>query len=188
MGNLSTDPSVSQILAEIDSVTQDTQESFGRLNARQLNWKPGEDQWSIAQCIDHLMTTNSHYFPVVDQVMRGEYRATVWQRLPLLPAIFGKMMLKALSSTQKFSAPKGFQPSQSEIDECIIERFVEHQSRLSEMIDSSRDKQLDRIIIASPVTGMITYTLLNAYRILALHERRHYLQARRVLEHQGFPR
>lgn len=189
MDKPSTHLSVSEILAEIASVTRDVAATFGHLDTQQLNWKPDEGQWSIAQCLDHLITTNSHYFPMVEQVVNGEYRATYWQRVPVIPGFFGRMMLNALKpdSTQTFSAPKGFQPSQSDIDEGIISRFSEHQRRLGEMIDSSKDKQLDKIIIASPVTGIITYSLLNAYRILAIHERRHFRQAKRVLQHQGFP-
>jgi hypothetical protein len=45
----------------------------------------------------------------------------------------------------------------------------------------------EKIIIYSPVTKVVTYSLLDAYRIIAAHERRHFEQARRVMEMPGFP-
>jgi len=190
MVNKATDLSIPDILAEIESVRRDARQSFDQLHAIQLNWKPDPDQWSIAQCLDHLMTTNSFYFPVVERIASEGYKPSFWQRMPLLPGFFGRLMLKALdpSSSQKFSAPIGFQPSQSSIDRTVVERFDNHQLKLREMIESCRDRELDRITISSPVTGVITYSLLNAFRILALHERRHLKQAQRVLQHQGFPK
>lgn len=185
----STSMSVQEILAEIESVRREAGEAFGQLHSIQLNWKPDQSQWSVAQCLDHLITTNTFYFPIVDQIRTGAYRPTIWQRMPLIPGIFGRLMLKALnpSSTQKFSAPKGFQPAQSTIDQGIVGRFNEHQLRLVDLIESSKDRDLEKIIISSPVTDVITYSLLDAFRILALHERRHLKQAQRVLHHQGFP-
>lgn len=190
MENKATNLSIPDILTEIESVRRDARQDFEQLHAIQLNWKPDPDQWSIAQCLDHLMTTNSFYFPIVERIGSEGYRPSLWQRLPLLPGFFGRLMLKALdpSSPQKFTAPKGFQPSQSSIDRAIVENFDNHQQKLRGMIESCRDWELDRIIISSPVTGVITYSLLNAFRILALHERRHLKQAQRVLQHQGFPK
>jgi hypothetical protein len=46
---------------------------------------------------------------------------------------------------------------------------------------------LGRIIISSPVTPVVTYSLLDAYRVIAVHEARHFQQAKRVTEESGFP-
>jgi len=47
---------------------------------------------------------------------------------------------------------------------------------------------LQRIKNSSPVSRIITYSLLDAYTIIVVHEKRHFLQARRVLDSSGFPR
>ena len=41
--------------------------------------------------------------------------------------------------------------------------------------------------VTSPVSGVATYSLLDAYRIVVAHERKHFEQARRVTQKEGFP-
>jgi len=47
---------------------------------------------------------------------------------------------------------------------------------------------LRKVIITSPVASFATYSLLDAYKILVAHERRHMTQAKRVMETDGFPK
>ena len=46
---------------------------------------------------------------------------------------------------------------------------------------------LDRLTITSPVLAVMTYSLMDAYRIIVVHEQNHFVQARRVLESAGVP-
>ncbi|MGH9844290.1 MAG: DinB family protein, partial [Blastocatellia bacterium] len=48
---------LSGLISEANAITDETLAGFGGLTAQQLNWKPGADQWSVAQCFDHLVTT-----------------------------------------------------------------------------------------------------------------------------------
>jgi hypothetical protein len=42
--------------------------------------------------------------------------------------------------------------------------------------------------MVSPFVPQITYSVVNGYRLMAAHQRRHFEQARRVAEHAEFPR
>ena len=42
--------------------------------------------------------------------------------------------------------------------------------------------------VTSPVSPVATYSLLDAYRIVVAHERKHFEQARRVTQAEGFPK
>jgi len=57
--------SLSEMLVETEAVAADAQRAFGHLNAQQLNWKPGADSWSVAQCLEHLLTANYAMFPAI---------------------------------------------------------------------------------------------------------------------------
>ena len=180
--------SLSQVMAELDAVAADARKVFGALEAHQLNWKPSAEQWSVGQCFDHLIVTNSEYFPVFDEIARGEKRTTLRQRLPVWPGFCGRFLINALSSTkQKFKAPPKFQPTLSAVDAGIINRFVAHQAEVAAKLASFERVAADKIIIYSPVTKLMTYSLLDACRLIAAHERRHFAQAQRVLETTGFP-
>ncbi len=49
----------------MESVTVQVRTEYGHLSAEQLNWTPAEGRWSIAQCLDHLITINRLYFPLL---------------------------------------------------------------------------------------------------------------------------
>jgi hypothetical protein len=59
---------LSGLICGAKAITDETRARFGRLSAQQLNWKPGADQWSVAQCFDHLVVTSGAYFPILDKV------------------------------------------------------------------------------------------------------------------------
>src|SRR5262249_52870742 len=121
---------LSQIFDEGEAIAGDARTLFGHLNSQQLNWRPAADSWSVAQCLDHLITINREYYPVFDRILNGQYKKTLLHRLPFLPAVFGRMMVKVLSpnSNQKLKAPGVTKPSSSSIGSQIVERFVSQQS------------------------------------------------------------
>ena len=46
---------------------------------------------------------------------------------------------------------------------------------------------LEKIVVTSPAAAAITYSLMDAYRIIVVHEQRHFQQAKRVIQESGFP-
>jgi Na+-translocating ferredoxin:NAD+ oxidoreductase RnfD subunit len=85
------------LVTEMTSIADNAQLTFGNLTAAQLNWKPSTDVWSIGQCFDHLITTNKAYIPIIEQVLTGKKQSTLWEKTPLLPNLFGKLLIKYLS-------------------------------------------------------------------------------------------
>jgi hypothetical protein len=180
---------LTELINAANAIKGETLASFGNLIHRQLNWKPEADRWSVAQCFDHLVTSNAAYFPIFEKVLSGEKDNSFWESLPWLPGFWGKMLIKYLTpeSTRKLKAPKIFHPSSSQIDEAVINRFVEQQDQTISYMKDTKHIDLEKIKITSPVTKLITYRLMDAYRIIITHEKRHFLQALRVSEMDGFP-
>jgi len=176
------------LLTAVNDIAAEAKSTFGRLTPTQLNWKPSAERWSVAQCFDHLITTNKGYFPAIDGVLAGN-NATFWERMPLLPRLGGKMLIKVVDpkSTRKFKAPKKFQPTQSDVRASVIDDFVDQQQRVIEKMKATEHLDLEKIVITSPVTAVMTYSLMDAYRIIVVHEQRHFQQAQRVTEEVAFP-
>ena len=42
-------------------------------------------------------------------------------------------------------------------------------------------------VVTSPVLRFVTYSLMDAYRIIVVHEQNHFVQTTRVMESPGFP-
>jgi DinB family protein len=181
---------IPQIYSEIEAIAGDAKTLFGNLNPEQLNWKPDADSWSVAQCLEHLISSNRSYDPVFDRILKGEHRKSFLHRVPFLPAFFGRMLVKSMEpdSARKFKSPSASQPSSSSIDPQIVELFVANQRETLAKMRSMGDRNPAEIIVTSPFVGMVAYSLLDAFRLLVAHERRHFAQAQRVMEADGFPR
>src|SRR5689334_5373621 len=176
------------LIRDAAAIAADVRASFGGLSSAQLNWKPSAERWSVAQCFDHLLTSNKGYFPRIDGVIAG-IKPTFWQRMPVLPGLGAKLLIKSLDpkSTRKIKAPAKFQPAQSDISASVIDDFVDQQVKIVEKMKSTEHLDLEKIIITSPVAAAITYSMMDAYRVIVVHERRHFEQARRVTEEATFP-
>ena len=183
------DSDLSTVLAEGRVVADETKRVFGRLSARQVNWKPIEGEWSIGQCFDHLIISNRPYAPLIEAILEGRRRRRAWERMPLLPRFFARVLIKALrpDSGRGAKARPAFYPSSSHIAPGIIATFLEQQDQLLRLMEATRGIDLEGITITSPVSRFVTYSLMDAYRIIVVHEQNHFLQARRAMESPGFP-
>ena len=176
------------LITEANSVASEAKSRFGSLTASQLNWKPSADRWSVAQCFDHLLNAHKGYLPIFESVLAGK-KATLWEKMPVLPGLAGKLMIKTLdpASTRKLKAPKNFEPAQSEIRASVIDDFVAQQQQIIEKMKATEHLDPEKIVITSPALSVVTYSVLDAYRIIVVHEQRHFQQAKRVTEERGFP-
>src|SRR5690242_12194614 len=161
----------------VEAVTRDLQQTaenvgsaFGSLTTTQLNWKPAEKSWSIAQCLDHLMTSHSLYFPLFEKMASGEWKPSSWAKISPFSSFFGRFLVKGLDpSNQKKmkTTPKAY-PSSTEIDAGIVARYVEHQGKMVDAIRRVPDAIDPRTtIITSPLLAVVTYSLDDCYTILA---------------------
>jgi DinB superfamily len=184
-----TNGEIDGLVKELQTVAEDARKVFGGLSAAQLNWKPSAEQWSVGQCLDHLIVTNRCFFPDMERVASGKYRSSLWGRVSPLSGFFARFILKALDPEKgrKTKAPRVFEPSKSDVAADVIERFEAHQAELSTRMRATAGADLRGLKVTSPVSPVATYSLLDAYRIVVAHERKHFEQARRVTRAEGFP-
>jgi len=184
------DSDLPTVVAEASLIAEGTKRVFGGLSAEQVNWKPGAGEWSIGQCFDHLVISNRPYVQIFEEILAGQRRSRIWERMPLLPHLFGRLLIKALrpDSGRRVEARPAFYPSSNHIAPTIITSFLEQQQRLLSLMNASGSLDLDAITITSPVARFVTYSLMDACRIIVVHEQNHYVQATRLKESHGFPR
>lgn len=186
---MSTQLTLPQIFAEAEAIARDAQSTFGHLNAEQLNWKPSADQWSVAQCLDHLMASNREMTLAFDATIRGTKQTTFVQRLPFLPGFWAKLLVNAVqpNGKRKLKAPAKSTPSASAIDPQIVSKFVTQQQEVLSKMKAVQNSDPASVVITSPFASFVTYSVLDACRIIVAHERRHFAQAERVMATSGFP-
>ncbi len=168
---------------KIDSVTNGFKDKFGKLTAEQLNWKPNEQTWSIAQNMDHLIVINETYYPVIKSVRQGTYKLPFMGKIGFMVNFFGKFILNSVEPTRKKKI-KTFpiwEPIKSNIAPDILNRFEKHQEELKQLISGSKDLVEKEVIISSPANKNIVYKLGTAFDIIVTHEQRHLEQAKEIL-------
>ena len=180
---------VGGFVAELEPIAEEARRVFGRLTPAQLNWKPSAEQWSVGQCFDHLIVTNSTFFRDMERVAAGTYRGSLWGRVSPLSGFFGRYIIGALdpSKGKKIKAPLAFLPASSDVDAEVIERFAGNLSEVAARMRATEGVDLRRTVITSPAMALVTYSLFDVYRIFVAHARSHFEQARRVTRAEGFP-
>jgi DinB superfamily len=181
--------SLADVKTGLDDIARETQSIFGGLTARQLNWRPDATRWSVGQCFEHLLLANRLMFQAADGALNGTAPRTIWQRLPGLPGMFGRMLVRsqAPGNSRRFTASPRAQPATSAVAADIIRRFVEQDRDAVARVQALDQRIAARTIMTSPFIKVITYSVLDGWRLVFAHDRRHVEQARRVTLSPGFP-
>lgn len=181
--------SLAQVKSGLDEVVRETQAAFGGLEDRQLNWRPDAGQWSVGQCFEHLLTVNRLILQASTSALDVSRPRTIWERMPVLPGVLGRMLIRsqAPESARKYTAPSSARPAASDIAGDIIGRFMEHQRDSAAWLHSLGEQDAIRAIMTSPFIRVVTYSVMDGWRLMLAHDRRHFEQARRVLTSPGFP-
>ena len=178
-----TDLSLAEIPDAIHGIAEDAHATFGALDVRELNWKPEEAQWSIAQCFEHLITSNRLLVDAAKSAIANP-PGSVWQRLPMWPGMLGKLMVGSqgprVPSSRKYVANPIARPASS-VRADIIQRFVDQHREIEAWARTLHEQTARRAILISPFVKIITYSVLDGLRLLVAHDRRHFEQARRVM-------
>ena len=182
--------SLSEVRLGIAELIRDAEATFGPLDARQLNWRSDPSRWSVAQCFEHLLKMNALMRTAAEDALDTTKPSTVWQRLPFLPSLFGRMMVRSQSpeARRKYTAPAPGRPSSSDIPPDVVQRFIEQQRALGTRLQSADERKAADTIMASPFLKVICYSVLDGWRLVFAHGRRHVEQARRVTRESTFPK
>jgi len=181
--------SLAEVRTWLDGIAQETQAMFGGFDARQLNWRPDAARWSVAQCFEHLLTANRLVFQAAEAALNNARPRTLWQRLPVLPGVLGRMLIRsqAPGAARRFTAPSKAQPATSDIAADIIQRFVDQHRDAVAWAQALDERDAARAIMTSPFIRVVTYSVLDGLRLILAHDRRHFEQARRITLSPGFP-
>ena len=182
------DERIESIISEMKAVAQDARATFGTLSNSQLNWKPGEKSWSVAQCLDHLIKTNEQFYPEFAELATGNRKNSFLENYSPLTGWAGRFLIKAVTEdSKKAKAPSKAVVPPSDIDAGIVDKFAEHIADVNEKIEAVADVDRKKTVVTSPFLAVFTYSLDDAYTVLVEHSKRHIRQAKRVMAAEGFP-
>ncbi|MEO6590562.1 MAG: DinB family protein [Pyrinomonadaceae bacterium] len=181
---------MSEIISELQAISENAIKNFAELSGEQINWRPSETGWSVGQCFEHLIVTNKLYFPNIQKVIDGKHRNNFFSKIPFSVDLIAVLMKNTLKPDQKRKTKtfKMFEPAFSNVSETIIKDFTENNQKLIMMIKAAKGVDIHKVKIAEPLSIALNLRLSDAYDILLMHEKRHFRQAERVLQETIFPK
>lgn len=149
-----------------------------------MNIKPNPASWSVAQVLDHVIRTNASYFPVIEALHAGRYKAHWLSKVPGMPGFFGKALLKAMNDgrAKRHKTFPVWEPSVSAIPDDVLDRFLAHQQELGKVMQAAQPLLEAKVVISSPAKRFVVYSLADAFEIILAHEERHLLQVQEILD------
>ncbi len=195
---LSVNPQMSQTLSrtrsQVSSDLHDLSQGYAALytacSPEQLTWRPPEGSWSIAQCVDHVALSVSHYLvPIRKAIAKGGPNAADEDDLFVPGGWFAATFLKRIGPqvTSKFKAPPKLRPRLPNPEQALQELHNGHTEAVRLLRENSH-LDLNRIRFRNPFIPVLRFTVAAGFLVLAAHGKRHLLQARRVTESQAFPK
>jgi hypothetical protein len=176
---------LADIIQSLESTQSQLRRFTDKLPESKWNKKPRPNQWSAAECVEHLNLTSRAYIPLLRDAIakareaghsptrRYHQDALGW----FLSVIFaplrrlGKFKIGRVKTTPAF-VPK---PGRSRTE--ILSDFVRLQTELITLVRSADGLPIDEVKIVSPFGGRMRYSAYSALVIVSRHEHRHLEQA-----------
>ena len=176
-----------RLISELDAADQRARELAKRLTPLQLNWKPGQDAWSVGQCLEHLRATNEVYLPAIAASLSARPLLAVQD---ITPGWFGRWFIRNYiepsPESKRARAPKKIAPG-PQVDPDILDHFLTSNQAVRELVRRASDYDVNRIRFENPFVPVLRFTVGTGLEIVSRHQRRHLLQAERVKQAVGFP-
>lgn len=183
------DPAIARFASEMTTVEGEFARLVQPLTDAQVNWRPSDGRWSIAECMAHLVATARPYVGAIDRaVERGFARGLLGGR-EFHPGRIGRWLVAQMEPPprRKMAAPGKIVPQRFE-SVMTLRRDYEHAHRdLIAAVRRAEGLDLARVKFGSPIMPLLRQPLGTWLLFVAAHERRHLWQARQVRQEPGFP-
>jgi hypothetical protein len=175
------DSQLDQYRKEYDAIKQDATELTSGLTYAQFNWKPSPKEWSIEECLGHLVLTGNFMLKNLEPAVEAAKAAGIAGTGPFPLSGFDKFALKHTEPPikRKASAPKFLRPLHDQPITAVLPSFLHLQDQLMLWIERSEGLNAARIKVKTPIP-LLKFSLAGAFAQTASHERRHIQQAWRV--------
>ena len=185
-------PELQDLLRQIDAIKADAQALCAGLSESQFNWRPGEDRWSMAECLVHLNRSVSATLPAFDRAIEdGRAKGRVAKGGgPVRYGWFSRWMIGSMEPPPKrrmktfpvFAVPVGGTHAIGR----VLPEFVSMRDQLAERVRRADGLDLTGNRTVSPVTRLLRMPLGAYLQFVIAHDRRHLWQARQVRNAPGF--
>lgn len=169
-------------LLEITRENLNSAEQLKKQSIVSLNWKQASKSWSALECIEHLNRYGDFYIPeIISKIETSKHKhAEIFKSNWL-----GKYFSKSVSYNKDLNKMKTFKsmnPLNSELDFLTLDKFINQQHQIIELLDKSKNVNLDKTKTAISISSLIKLRLGDTFRVLIYHNERHIKQAEKAIK------
>jgi hypothetical protein len=171
-----------QYCKEFDQICTQAKELTEGLNEARFNWRPQPGQWSIEECLAHLLITGNWEVRAIEDAIGHAKAQGLTGAGPFRYGPFERFILRQTEPPVKRRriAPRRFRPLHEQPVTAVLPSFLHLQSQLMLLAQSADGLDLARIKVPTPISRLIRLSLGMTFAQVAAHERRHLDQARQV--------
>lgn len=184
---------IQQLKAKFISDTESVIKEFGKfkmLSESQINWKPSQENWSIAECVDHLIVTNKLYFKEFEKQFSKKLIETDCSKTEVQHKWLSRFIIKSVdpANAKRVSTFAVFMPSLSNHSKDVFDRFSNLQNQFIHLSSTAENLNFNEYFMSSPAAKIIKENFCDVLEIIRLHDRRHFNQAEKLFNHRNFPK
>ncbi|MEG0916594.1 MAG: DinB family protein [Myroides sp.] len=147
----------------------------------ELNKRLTNESWSVLECLKHLNLYGNFYLPEIkNRIETSTTKATTEFKSGWLGNYFAQSMLPK-EKLNKMKAFKSMNPIHSSLSKNTVTIFIDQQKQLLDLLNASRNVNLNKVKTSISITTLIKLKLGDTFRFLIYHNKRHVIQAQRVL-------
>lgn len=181
------DPHLEPLAARLQELRVRAMDRTRALSESQLIWIPPSGGWSVAQCLGHLSLTHEAYDRTFAASLPALARLDAPTRASMPHTLMGRLMLWVVrpSNKRRFRTAGAFAPAAPNA-EGAVQRFERSLDAMERHLAAADGRDL-RHRIASPVSGLIRFSVGDAFAVIVNHVERHLDQVDGILNQRDFP-
>jgi hypothetical protein len=177
-------PDLHSLQDALDAAEQDARALVNGLTAAHGVWRADAGSWSVAECLDHLASSNIVYLApmrlAADRALNhGRHRRRAAQP-GLIGGLFVRYLEPPVRAGFRITAPHTIRPRASPRLDDAFSRFIASQGDVRAFLSTYADIDLASVRFLNPFIRGVRFSLATGLHVIAAHERRHLWQAWRV--------
>lgn len=159
-------------------------EQLKELDTPTLMWRENPTSWNILECLEHLNLYGDFYLLEMERKIR---HSNTKSETEFNPGFLGNYFANSVLPKGKLNKMKTFKdknPLNATLDRSVIDRFLEQQTQLLELLELSKNVSLNKVKIGISITKLIKLKLGDTFRFYINHMLRHMNQIDNILRAQ----
>ncbi len=145
-----------------------------------LTWRESDVSWNVLECIEHLNLYGDFYLPeIARRIKDSDTRPDAEFKSGFLGSYFAKSMLPK-EKLNKMKTFKDKNPIHTHLEVSVIDRFLNQQFQLLDLLDRSRNVSLNKVKTGISITALINLKLGDTFQFFVNHMIRHFRQIERI--------